>query len=255
MLPSQNAPLRAKHPVSKKYEVAHCTKVYKTTAAVRFADGFEFTLPHASLWLMKKRKKTFKSPREKTSFTPRLGRYRRPPTVMPVRYQHGQIFGDFQRMLETASIREPGVCMFNDNHHQWVYAGLHPESQQMPGGGNACARPWECLKDAIGMPTGPYSSLTDEHLVHLKPNEPGKMLTVEEIIDEAINRVVRLFIDCPHKATLYFSVNPNDPPESVQIGLAIFAGAVGQDVRDYISEKIQSISRVVQRARQTGTRP
>eukprot|EP00966_Prymnesium_polylepis_P195374 4528596-Prymnesium_polylepis.1 len=82
----------------------------------------------------------------------------------------------------------------------------------MSGGGNACARPWEYLKDAIGMPTGPYNSLAEEHLVQLKPNEPSKMCTVKEIIDEACNRVVRLFLDCPHKATLYFSVNPNDPP-------------------------------------------
>eukprot|EP00966_Prymnesium_polylepis_P225213 5209111-Prymnesium_polylepis.1 len=60
---------------------------------------------------MKKWKKTFKSPTEKTSPNPRLGRYhRRPPTVMPVRYQHGETCGDFRRMLETASIREPGVC-------------------------------------------------------------------------------------------------------------------------------------------------
>jgi hypothetical protein len=105
------------------------------------------------------------------------------------------------------------------------------------------------------MPTGPYNSLTDEYLVQFKPNEPPKMCTVTEIIDEATNRAVRLFLDYPHKVTLYMSVNSDDPPESVQIGLCIFAGAVGDDVRSYISEKIQTISRAVQRARQTGVRP
>ena len=35
----------------------------------------------------------------------------------------------------------------------------------------------------------------------------------------------------------------------------VFAGAVGEDVRNYISEKIQTISHEVQRARQTGVRP
>eukprot|EP00966_Prymnesium_polylepis_P320465 7376851-Prymnesium_polylepis.1 len=122
MLPSQNAPLRAKHPVSNKYELAYCTNVTKTTASVRFENGCVEILPHTSLWLMKKRKKTFKSPAEKTSPTPRLGRYRRPPTVVPVRYQYNETIGDFRRMLRTASIRESGVCMFNDNHNQWVYA-------------------------------------------------------------------------------------------------------------------------------------
>ena len=130
-------------------------KVNKTTASIRFENGSVQTLPHSSLWLMKKPKKTFKTATEKTSPTPRLGRYRRPPTVIPVRYQHNETIGDFRQMLHTASIRESGVCMFNDNHNQWEYAGLNPDVQQMPGGGNACARPWECLNDAIGMPTGP----------------------------------------------------------------------------------------------------
>ena len=105
------------------------------------------------------------------------------------------------------------------------------------------------------MPTGPYGSLEERHLVQFPTEEYATMHTAKEIIDEATNRIVRLFLDNPMKTKLYFSVNPTDPPDSITIGLAIFAGAVGQDVVEYISTCLQSIPAKIENARREGKRP
>ena len=70
---------------------------------------------------------------------------------------------------------------------------------------------------SIGMPTGShgqgFASLNQEH----DDNE-----TTREIIDTAIARTVKLFVDHPEKDTLYYSVNPNAPKDSMEIGTSIF---------------------------------
>lgn len=185
----------------------------------------------------------------------RLARYRKPINVVPIRFVRGKIMGDFGAMLKDDKIRQFSVCMFNDNTHQWEFAGLNPTTPQHAGGGNSIARPYEYTGDSIGIPTGPYSSLDEIHMVCFPTDPWAQPHTVKEIISEAFNRTVRLFLDKPEKDTLYFSVNPMDSSGSIRIGLAIFSGAVGEDVIQEISNKIQEIPAAVKNARRSGVRP
>lgn len=225
--------------VNGGYEEVVLVKMNKKTARVRLANGRDAVLPLGLLKMKKKgtrAPKTFAKQNDHKLLTRRLGRYRRPIEVIPVRFSPSRAFGDYGAMLKISAYRDNGVFLFNDNLTQWIWHGLHPDLPQGAGGGNAIARPAQHLGHAIGMPTGPFSSLSDRR--------------AKEIIDEATNRVVRLFLDNPAKEILYFCVNPSDPPESTRIGLAIFAGAVGEDVIEYISQKIQTIPRLIMRARQ-----
>ena len=95
------------------------------------------------------------------------------------------------------------------------------------------------------MPTGPFASLGETYNVSFAGEE--KMIrTAKDIIDEAINRIVRLLVKHPEKETIFYSV---DTPTSNKIGLAIFRDAVGADVVDYITAKITEIPRLVRLAR------
>ena len=97
----------------------------------------------------------------------------------------------------------------------------------------------------LRVPPRPYISLDEVHEVQLSRDAARQPHTAKEIIDEAFARTVALFAARPEKETLYFSVNGGDPPGSTRIGLAIFAGAVGADVVDYISERIQAVPAAV----------
>lgn len=236
-----------------KYIVATCVKAASKTVKVRFEDGATRSVPYSAIWKMKKTKH-HRSPSDKYVARKRLGRYRRPINVVPTRFSPFHMLGNFAKML-TSDLHRNGICIFNDNTRQWEQAGLYPEVQQAAGGGNAAARPWEYLKHSVGMPTGPFSSLQDGAIVQFPNEESPTYHLATEIIDEAKNRIVRILLDDPSKDTLYMSVNPSDPPDSVKIGLAIFAGSVGTDVVDYISDSIQSIPDALHRARTTGVRP
>eukprot|EP00966_Prymnesium_polylepis_P271413 6270994-Prymnesium_polylepis.2 len=137
------------------------------------------------------------------------------------------------------------LCIFNDNTQQWEKHGATPNAFQGAGGGNACARPWQHLEDAIGMPTGPFASLEETRVISFS-GEPATTHTAKEILDEAAQRIVRLLVKHPEKETVYYSV---DEPQSKKIGLRIFAGMVGDDVVDYITEKIIDLPRRVRLAR------
>ena len=216
----------SKRPVTRR--ARRDRKVAKVTKAVSFKGDAKYNPPR------------------------RLARYRRPIAVVPTCFAHGQTMGDFGRMLKNPTIRRFSVCMFNDNVKQWEFAGWWPKTPQAAGGGNAIARPYECTGDAIGMPTGPFGALDEVHAVGFADEMKGTTHVAREIIDEAFKRVVRLFLDRPEKDTLYFSANA---PGSTTIGLGIFAGAVGDDVVRYISEKIQEIPAAVTAARRSGVRP
>lgn len=237
------------------YCLATIEKVNKQSARVRYVDGQTETIAKNRLWKMKKTKAAHIPKGDVYTPRARLGRFRRRIDVIPTRFSFNETMGNFERMLRDPVIREDGVCCFNDNTGQWERAGLDPAVRQWAGGGNACARPWECLGDAIGMPTGPYGSLEETHMVQFPTEDSPSMHTAKEIIDEATNRIARLFLDHPNKTKLYFSVNPTDPPDSTTIGLAIFAGVVGQDVVEYISMSIQSIPAKIEKARREGNRP
>ena len=91
------------------------------------------------------------------------------------------------------------------------------------------------------MPTWPFQSLDQVDHVQFANELARQPHTAKEIVHEAYNRTIRLLLDHPEKDTVYYSVNPTDPPGSTKIGLAIFADMVGADVVDEISSLIQKI--------------
>lgn len=239
------------------YSYATVLKVNKTTARVRYPKGDEKTIPLSHLWKQKKKKSARTSRFCKTKddkYTPRSRSERfalaRRVAVHAVCFGHGFMGGDFHRILTNDIARKESLCIFNDNTHQWEYHGANPTEHQHAGGGNACARPWQHMEDAIGMPTGPYASLTETHSVSFA-GEEKTIHTAKEIIDEAMKRIVRLLVNHPEKETIYYSV---DTPASNKIGLAIFRHAVGDDVVDYITDKIIELPRLVRLARHGGAR-
>jgi hypothetical protein len=234
------------------YEHVTVMKVNKTTARVKYPDKTEASIPLPHLWKQKKKrnKKTsrFSKPAgDKYTPRPRDQRFAlaRRIAVKPVCFGHGFMDGDYFRMLSDQAFCQSSLCIFNDNTPQWERHGSHPTVQQGPGGGNACARPWQHIGHAIGMPTGPFRNLTEVHHVSFA-GEPAAPHTAKEIIDEATKRIVHLCVQHPEKETIYFSV---DTPDSVKIGLAIFRHAVGDDVVDYISAELANIPRQVRLAR------
>ena len=128
--------------------------------------------------------------------TKRLGRYRR-VEVVSTRFNNQRVLGDFGKMLKREEYRHSGVCMFNDNHTEFEFHGLHPTFVMLPGGGNAVARAVQHTGDSIGMPTGPYASLDQQTRIQLNTTDDKASYTAKEVIDEAILRIVRLFIDKP----------------------------------------------------------
>lgn len=235
---------------------AECVRVYNKSLSVKLASGTTITVPFRSAQIAKKKTmRRIHIPKADVCYsTKRLGRFRR-VGVVPTRFNPSKTLGNFGAMLATDEYKESGVCMFNDNTGQFEFFGLNPSVEQSAGGGNAIARVSQHLGHSIGMPTGPFHSLTQQVYVQLRSNDLIQQHSAKEVIDEAVSRIVRLFLANDAKDTLYYSVNPNDPQESRRLGLAIFAGAVGDDVVDYISDEIQKIPALVQKARVSGVRP
>ena len=143
--------------------------------------------------------------------------------------------------------------MFNDNCNQWEYAGLNPTHRQMAGLGNACARPFEPDGHAVGLPTGPFGSLNERHMIRFPGDDGPVSRTAKDIIDEAIARTTRLFVANSDKDTLYYSIDPEAAVGDLRIGLAIFKDMVGDDVVDYITKGIHEIPSKVHSARRSAT--
>lgn len=158
-------------------------------------------------------------------------------TITPTQFKPGVIYGDFSKMCVDPKYSN-AICLFNDNHQEWLLADPNSESFNDPnnhlaGGGNAACRPFQIIGDSIGIPTGPYQSL--HQVVKLTD---GTKVNVKTIIDMACKRIVDLFLKLPHKHTLYYSVNNLN---SKTIGLGIFNGIVGDDVVNYITQSIHDI--------------
>lgn len=242
-------------------ELASVMRNNKTTVRVRFENGSEKTVPFSDVQLVKVKslhKNAKRSNFDKSSDC-KYKPYKRvapKPSIAPTRFQgFNKKWGNFHYMLQDKELRERTICIFNDNLHQWEYAGNHPDTQQNSGGGNACARPYEVSGHSIGICTGPFDNLNSTYFVQF-PGEAGKTSkTAKEIINENIMRIVRLCLARPEKTILFFSVNPDDPPDSTRLGLAIFAGSVGSDVIDYISMRLQQIPEMVKFCRLNATDP
>ena len=244
-----------------KWLEAKVVRVNKKTAQVclhPFSCKFAITVPFDKIWKCKKpaiRKDSFGGGKADCVLsTKRIGRHRKLVEVVPTFFDRAQVMGNFPRMLEDANIRCNSVCCFNDNTNQWEFAGLHPTTPQGAGGGNAQARPWEYLGDAIGIPTGPYASLTETVQVQFAGEAVRHARSAKEIIDEAFNRAVRKQLSNPDKEIFYYSADEQDP-HGKRLGLGIFRDLVGDDVITYITKKLQDLPFAIQKARVTGVMP
>ena len=188
----------------------------------------------------------------------RNGRFRRRISVVPVRYVPGQrdTFADYSRML-AKYVKVDGVNRyvygnaimgFNDNHDCFLRY-LNFKDDYGPRGGNAIARPWQTTGDSVAIPTGPYMSLDEQMMCCLPGDVELAQHTAKEVIDAGIKAIVTLFLSRPDKDTLYYSVNHTEPEGVDKIGLAIFAGQVGDDVRDYITAELKKVPDYVQALR------
>jgi hypothetical protein len=244
--------LRVKN-IGDKPAYGQCIKVRKDTVEVML-NGTKIVLPLENVQLAKKKtlKRTYIPKSDSTCVTKRTSRYRK-IDVSPIRFQGPHIvFGNYGRMLMDPEIYERAVCVFNDNTGQFLQFGQNPFEQQAAGGGNACARPYQHLGHSIGVPTGPFRSLTETHPVFF---DGWLTFTSKDIIDDSMNRIICLFLSRPEKDILYYCVNSSDPPDSRRLGLGIFAGAVGDDVIDYISNELNDLPRRIQMYRVLGQRP
>ena len=124
------------------------------------------------------------------------------------------------------------------------------------------ARAWERVFEAFRQEHGreptvwldeiviDQSSLDDEAMMCLLPGDDvSSQHTAKEVIDAGITAIVDLFMQRPDKDTLYYAVNHTEPEGVDRIGLAIFAGAVGEDVRDYITAELKKVPDYVQARR------
>jgi hypothetical protein len=237
--------------VNGKYVKGVCLYENKTKPSARFRiDGKERTVLLKDVWKMKKtttsakKKKGNVGCRSVEKLPTRRGRFRRPVTVVPVRFQYGQTNGDFSLMLHDVNYKIDGVMCFNDNDWQWQRF-LNTGEPDLAGGGNACARPWQHQGHSIGVPTGPYGAL-DEIRHNVRFPEDGTLdRTAKQIIDRAFVQIRDLFVSRTDKEVLYYSAEDNTD----KIGLRIFAGRVGDDVVDYITQKFKEIPEEVRKAR------
>ncbi len=235
---------------SGSYRECKIVALNKNSARIEI-DGVRLTLPYCALWKKKNtvKKSSFSKPSD-TKYTKRIGRYRK-IDVVPTEFTRNEynpnFWGDFSQMIQNQALRESGLFLFNDNHEQWDFARRNPTHRQAAGGGNAAIRPWECQGHAIGIPTGPYSSLTDVWYIREGSGlgSDPKPVTAKEVIDIAFDRIVRHCIEHNTKSTLYYSA----AKDSDDIGLGIFANSVGQDVVDYISQKLRELPEKFRQAR------
>ena len=264
-----------------KWQPARVISLDSKQATVVFKDGVTQTNMLCEVQKMKKAKTYKKTVGERYNPIKARMRYRRWVTVQTTRFSPMLTMGNFGKMLSDPDIRRHGVCVFNDNLSAWAKHVLSPGKELPAGGGNAVARKWQHEGHSIGMPTGPFANLDEQHSVFLTQKEfhdsrkefisailaqlpdaenisvdpPPPFHTAREIIDEAAKRIVRLFLDNDWKEVMYYSIDPDSPPGSTQIGLAIFAGAVGADVVNYISTKLQEIPYEIRKARDLGMCP
>ena len=246
-----------------KYETATVLRINKKTISIRYtSDKLVVTVAPNKLWKCKrvksKRTSQFFSAASNDKYVPvsRAQRMearaqkelrRTPVVVHAVRYGNGPYNGDYYNMLNDPAFCKTSLCIFNDNDRQWELAGLEPATMQGAGGGNACARPWQHIAaggHSIGICTGPFATLDDVRHISLH-GEPAAPHTAREIILASQARIVRRLCAHPEKKNVYFCVDPRAPPDSREIGLAIFRGMVGDDVVALLSQVIAEIPRKV----------
>tara|TARA_B100000212_G_C27342367_1_gene519795 strand:+ start:125 stop:880 length:756 start_codon:yes stop_codon:yes gene_type:complete len=232
------------------YRECKIVALNKNSARIE-VDGVRLTLPYCALWKKKKTVKnsSFSKPSD-TKYTKRIGRYRKIDVAPTEFIREGFVpnfWGDFNQMIQNQALRESGLFLFNDNHEQWDFARRNPTTPQSAGGGNASIRPWESEGHAMGIPTGPYSSLSQVCTLREGSGfgDNPQPFTAKQVIDMAFDRIVRHCIEHPNKSTLYYSASEG----SDRIGLGIFMNLVSTDVVDYITKKLRELPEKFRQAR------
>lgn len=241
-------------PTRTRYETVVCiaTNKKKDTIEVRAANGSTRHVALSDVWKKKVGKKKGNVGCMHLEKLPtRNGRYRRRVTVQPTYFnRHPPGNGNFSLMLKMPRYQLDGVMGFNDNLRQFLRF-LNTRAEDFAGGGNACARPYQHIGDSIGVPTGPFTSLDEEHVVMFPEDTDERRATSKEIIDRAFVQIHELFLARPDKTVLYYSADHTneEDPNTKRIGLGIFANMVGDDVITYITKKLHEVPDDVQKAR------
>jgi len=185
-------------------------------------------------------------PNDDKFLTVRKGRFRKGVTVRPTRFVHGRTTGNYRCMMVDEKVLSDGVFVFNDNLFQFL-SFLNTKQPDMAGGGTAVVRTIQHEGHAIGIPTGPFTSL-DEIFHNISfPEDKGvsKTRTAREIIDRSFQQIIERILTFPEKTVIYYSANTDND----NIGLGIFANVVGQDVVEYITEKLKNLPQAVEKER------
>jgi len=233
-----------------------CLRVY--TKSMKVDTGkTHVNVPLSSVQLYKKKslgKRKYVPRSDHVVRTQRSGRHRK-VDIMPVKYDPynpSKVWGNFNLMSRLDNYLKTGIFVFNDNLPQFQEHICYPTRPQYAGGGTAGVRPLQHLGHAFGFSTGPHKSITEKCNFQTSLTEPAREMMVTELIDFNAKHIARQVLKNPEKDTLYYSVDSNDP-EGRKIGLGIFAGLVGSDVVEEITNKLHSIPKMVQHARMTGT--
>lgn len=245
---------RCRVELSKQWIDGVVKKVNAKTMQIVVGDTLH-TVEYARVQKLKRPHVTRKKGADSVLTSQRRGRYRPPISVVTTRFNPYTMMGNFGRMVDDPTVGPPGVMLFNDNKTDFEFALNNPSTPQFAGGGNACVRPREAQGDAVGVCTGPFVSL--EQIVTFKPphEDERKSMKVEDVLICNFERIIEFALSRPDKTTYYYSVNPTDPAGSTRLGLAIFAGAVGDDVIDFISRNLQKLPAFVRMTRQSGMLP
>ena len=165
---------------------------------------------------------------------PRPGRFCVPKLkVDTVYFRRPNEHGDYAWQLRQSAYNS-SLHVYNENLRQ-----QRDKSDNFPGGGNACARPYRPTGKSIGVPTGGsyggFSSLNEQI-------DSGGAI-VKDAIDESVKEIVDHVVENPGRFdTLYYCVNDPQRETDVRkdlIGMGIFN--IGRDVRVYISEQLKEI--------------
>jgi hypothetical protein len=165
--------------------------------------------------------------------SPRPERFRPLEIVVEaVAFTRPGTIGDYRWQLQAEQYQEFGRALhvYNENIPQQL-----DKMSCLPGGGNACARPYRQYGKSIGMPTGCYGGFKS---LDEKCSGIGFCLTAKEGIDMATEEIIMQVCDYPDRYDkIYYCKNADDDEEL--IGMGIFH--IEDTTRRYITDKLKSL--------------
>ena len=177
---------------------------------------------------------TEKIPPKRTG--PRPGRFCVPKLkVDSVYFTRPNAHGDYGWQLRQSAY-DKSLHVYNENLEQ-----QRDKSNNFPGGGNACARPYRSTGKSIGVPTGGGMSFGGFSSLD-QPVDPSGA-TAKDVIDESVQEILDHVVENPGRFdTLYYCVNDPHRETDVRkdlIGMGIFH--IGRDVRVYITDQLKKL--------------